>query len=152
MANRMALKWDGLSELRRMFATIPAVLQPEATARVFAHAGAAATALRGAYQSRTGNLRRGVRLEQHTTRSGPATVLVSGAPHAWLVERGTEPREGRGGNAIGKGSRSHGKLANRGFMPAAHTFGQIIAAARQPLIDDLTQLLIKRGFEVRGAA
>jgi hypothetical protein len=153
-SQKMGLSWDGLDELRQVLGRMPAVLQPEVQARAFAHAGAAATTLRAAYpEGPTGNLRRGVRLDQRAARGGgSATVLVSAAPHAWIYERGTKPREGRGGSATGKGSRSHGALANRGFMPRSDAFARVVGPARRRLIDDLTALLVQRGFVVRDAA
>ena len=44
----MTLKWDGLSELRKMLAAMPVELREPAQSRVFAHAGRAAASLRAA--------------------------------------------------------------------------------------------------------
>src|SRR4029434_10598575 len=140
-SQKMGLSWDGLDELRQVLRAMPAVLQPEVQARAFAHAGAAATTLRAAYpEGPTGNLRRGVRLDQRAARGGgSATVLVSAAPHAWIYERGTAPR------TTTKGWR-------RGRMPRSDAFAGVVGPARRRLIDDLTALLVQRGLGGRDAA
>ena len=152
--DRMRLQWSGMDELRKTLATIPATMQPDVQALVLFHARGAENALRRWYpQGPTGNLRRGVRLESKPTGRGfgTAAVLVSKAPHAWIYENGTAPRQGRGGNALGKRSRADGKLANRGFSPAHHTFWNTVEPQGQRLYLDLVSLLTRRGFEVRGA-
>ena len=152
--DQMRPKWSGMDELRKTLATIPATMQPDVQALVLYHARAAEGALRGRYAlGPTGNLRRGVRLESARAGRGfgPAAVLVSKAPHAWIYEQGTDPRQGRGGNALGKGSRAGGKLANRGFSPAHHTFWNTVEPEGQRLYTDLVSLLTRRGFEVRRA-
>jgi hypothetical protein len=122
-------------------------------ARGNAHASAAATTLRAVYhEGPTGNLRRGVRIDQVAARGGSATVLVSSAPHAWIYERGTVVRQGAGGNQIGKGSRRGNKLANRGFTKPTNAFASVVGPARRRLVADLSALLVARGFEVKDVA
>jgi hypothetical protein len=137
---KLGLSWDGLDELRALLKGMPIVLGPEVKARANAHASAAATTLRAAYpEGLTGNLRRGVRIDQVAARGGSATVLVSAAPHAWIFERGTVARFTKPG-------------WRRGKMPASNTFASVVGPARRRLIDDLVALLVSRGFEVKDVA
>ena len=151
--SRLGLSWDGLDELRAILKGMPMILAPQVKSIANAHASAAATTLRAAYPiGPTGNLRRGVYLEQRAAQGGSATVLVSGAPHAFIFERGTVVRQGAGGNQIGKGSRRGNRLANRGFMTPSHAFRDVVGPARRRLVADLAALLTARGFEVKDGA
>jgi len=135
MANSLELRWDGLAELRRMLRTIPATTQPEVTALVNYHARWAHGALLAAYPEVSGNLRKGVRLAQTMMHGVAAAVVTSRAPHAWIFEKGTRPRQTRRG-------------VNRGSSPPHYTFRNTVTPQRYRLFDDLKQLLIRRGFEV----
>jgi hypothetical protein len=147
------LQWDGLAELGEWLHGLPEELQGEAASLVTYHARNAEGQLLVRYPSVSGHLRRGVRLQQSLLKSGSVrAVLVSKAPHAHLYESGTKVRMGRGGRARGKGSRSHGKLANRGAMPAFHTFRDVVGPNRERLLEDLIGLLERRGFVVTNAA
>jgi hypothetical protein len=139
MSNRVHLQWSGLDELRKTLATLPATLQPEIDALVRYHARAAEGALLAAYPSVSGALRRGVRLESRQARGGAAAILVSRAPHAWIYERGTRPRQTKQGWP-------------RGAAPAHNTFFRTVEPQGQRLYADLTSLLERRGFEVHDDA
>jgi len=152
-SQKTGLSWDGLDELRAMLKGMPMILAPQVKSIANAHASAAASTLRALYPiGPTGNLRAGVRLEQRAAKGGSGTVLVSAAPHAWIFERGTVVREGRGGRARGKGSRRDGALANRGFMPRSNAFASVVGPGRRALVADLAALLEKYKFEVKDVA
>jgi hypothetical protein len=149
MANSATLTWDGLTELRAMLRGLPEAIQQETVPLVLHHARTSEGQLLLRYPSVSGRLRRGVSVRQTTSEHGAAAVLRSAAPHAGLYERGTKMREGRGGNATGKGSRRDGALANRGRMQRTNTFKNVVDPSRERLYHDLVQLLVRRGFLVR---
>lgn len=149
------LQWDGLAELRTLLRQLPDDLATEGGAIVLASANEAFTAIETVYvaHQRSGRLRAGLSLVQSATgRFGASILLISRAPHAWIFEHGTAPREGAGGRGTGKGARHGNQAGNRGASPAFHAFIPAVAAARTRMYDALAALLERAGFVVTRAA
>lgn len=150
------LRFDGMSELRAALRNMPAELTGEASHIVEGIANGVASRARQVYPyGPTGNLIGGVRVTHFEGGKVTAGAVVkSSARHAHLYEWGTKkPRKGRGGYGKGEGSRSNGKLANRGRMPEApeaRAFIPIVVNARRRMFEQLEDLLRRNGLIVGG--
>lgn len=82
---------EGLAAMRSALAAAGPWVRNGAAQIIDAHATQLAATVTGRYPSRTGNLRRGVRLEKTSAANLSARVL-SNAKHAHLYERGTVKR------------------------------------------------------------
>lgn len=92
-------------------------------------------------QGPTGNLRGRVRLDH---RNEFSWRVIATAPHVGLWERGTRQRQARGGSARGRGSRSSGKLANRGAARAGGpVFIPLAVRAREAAFSAVRALLAR---------
>jgi len=132
--------WTGLATLYTGLRQLPDDLAQQAEPIVTRHAQQAQLEVRAGYpQGETGNLRAGVSLRPgRRTRFGPSQVVVSGAPHAHLFERGTRRR-----------TTSRG--AHRGRMPAAAEAQRMIPKVRRirgRMLEELADMVRRFGFEV----
>jgi hypothetical protein len=130
--------WQGLDEYRKQLANLPEDCTVESGRLIEGTANAAYVDISGAYPSRTGNLRRGMRLTQ-TRREGMLVkaVVKNVAPHANIFEVGTQAR--------------HTKLgANRGSMPPGHVFVPRIVRHRRALTEKLKAMVARHGATVTG--
>ncbi len=133
--NKLTL--GGFNELREALRNLPEHLAHEAGAIVTQHAEAAAAQIRNAYPARTGNLKRGVKVDRATVQGAGASARVrSTAKHSFIFEHGTQARH----NAIG---------ANRGAMPPGNVFVPVVVRERRAMIDDLVALVEREGLTVR---
>lgn len=154
------LKMDGLAELRAALRALPDDLAQEAAAIVQAQAEYAQQQIVAAYPERTTNLNPGptrksrwfppgilkARVtstrEPGAARFGARAVVRSRAPHAWLFENGTKPRQTRNG-------------ASRGRMPVAPESERMIPIAirrRRVMVQALIDLVRRAGFNVETSA
>lgn len=145
-----SLRWDGLDELKEWLRTLPEHLTEEAAGIVTRAAVNAAEDIRAAYPVRTGNLRRGVRVNRidgsNPLASGGGgrhlavgAVVYNNAPHAFMFEHGTEARQ----TDLG---------ANRGSMPAGHVFIPRVIRHRRHMYDQLRALMERSGLRTTGNA
>jgi hypothetical protein len=132
--------WDGLAELHAALQALPETCAGEAAKLIEGAANGAYVEIRGAYPSRTGNLRKGMKLKP-IERKGliVGQTVVNTAPHAQLFENGTQARH----TTIG---------ANRGSMPPGHIFVPRILKARRRLTGALKDMVARQGAVVSGDA
>lgn len=137
MASRLTM--DGLDELRAELRGIPEKLTTRAGDIVVSHASAAKMEIELGYPvGPTGNLRRRVSLSRTQSKVSARAKLTSRAPHAHLVEDGTNVRRTRKG-------------WNRGRMPQAPDVQRMIPKAiraRRRMVDELVVMVKDAGFEV----
>jgi len=133
-------QWSGLDELKRDLRNLPVELTDEGGAIIESEAGAARNDIVAAYPSRTGNLRKGVKVQRvDRGRFGAAAIVRNSAPHASIFEHGTQAR--------------HTDLgANRGSMPPGHVFIPAMIRARRRMYNRLRSILIAHGLSVSGNA
>lgn len=133
------LKFDGLTELRNALRNLPSDLTGEASHIVEGIANGAASEIRQAYPSVTGNLISGVQVTRFEHGKVAAGALVkSSARHAHLFEFGTK-------------SRRTSKGWNRGTMPKApenERMVPIIVKARYRMFGLLADMLRRAGLLV----
>jgi hypothetical protein len=135
---------DGLEEMKQYLRQLPETLRDDARAIVHKHVDDAEAQIRAGYNrmtksaaygiESTGNLLAGLLQDSADSRFGVRIVLRSQAPHAWLVENGSELRSFKG--------------APRGRMPAAHIFVPAAMRARRGMQRDLVALLERNGLVV----
>jgi hypothetical protein len=140
------LRIDGMEDMKRYLRQLPEDLRDQGRAIVAEHVDSAEAAIRASYTGMTksaaygveasGNLLRGLQQNKAESRFGVRIVLRNRAPHAWLVENGTELR--------------HFKGASRGRMPAAKMFVPAVMRARRAMWRDLVALLERNGLTVSG--
>ena len=133
------LTLTGLDDLSTALAQLPAQLAAEAEALIDERAELMKAEVFQRYPKRTGNLRKGVRIQ--ALRSGsaftPGRVVTNRAPHAHIFELGTEAR--------------HTKIgARRGAMPPGRVFVPAAIRHRRVLMGELLALLERVGLEVSG--
>lgn len=130
MATRFV--FEGLDDLRNALRRLPADLRDDAAAIVEGHARHALEDVRVAYpQGPTGNLRRLLQVSRGQSGSfGVAVTVRSRAPHAWIFEKGTKPRHGRG------------------RMPAGQVFVPTVIRRRGQMQQALVGLVRKAGLQV----
>ena len=138
----VALKLEGLTDLRASLLALPDKLRAQANDEVKRTTKEAAAALVVAYpQGDTGNLRKGVRTRYRINRLGLGVgTVLSLAPHAHLWEFGTV-------------NRTTQKGWNRGRMVAQYNRGLVGIAARErrEMMAALIALVRNTGFEVTHA-
>jgi hypothetical protein len=137
---------DGLDDMKQYLRQLPETLRDDARAIVHKHVDDAEAEIRAGYTrmtksaaygvESTGNLLAGLlqTSPRLVSRFGVGIVLRSRAPHAWLVENGSELRSFKG--------------APRGRMPAAHVFVPAAMRARRGMWRDLVALLERNGLVV----
>lgn len=133
------LQMQGLTEFQQALRQLPEELTDEASAIVQAHAEDAQQRIQRAYtEGPTGNLRRGVVKESYKSRFTTNAIVRSRAKHAWLYEKGSQPRR----TATG---------ANRGRMPEAPEANRmipIVIRKRKQMVEALKGLVRRAGFQV----
>ena len=144
MAKKAAIVWNGLTDLDQALQTLPQTLHGEAVTYLWRFARAAAAEIQAAYPVVTGNLKRGVRLEQTTARLRTAVDVVNRAPHAYIYEHGTVARHYTGRDKLGRqyvlGARGAARAGNV-FLPRAAKWRARYKAA-------IVQLLRSHGAKV----
>lgn len=138
----VALKLEGFDELRAALRALPAELAGEAIAIVEKNAIDMMTEVRAVYRlhRRTGRLEGGVVVRRLSkSRFGAGIEVRSTAPHAYIVENGTQARH----TSLG---------ANRGSMPdsapPAHVFIPAAIRHRRTMREQLKALVERKGLIV----
>jgi hypothetical protein len=125
-----------LPELRAALLALPKELVDEASDIVEDSAQRAAADIIASYPSRTGNLRKGIRVSRRRLSNfAVLAFVVQRAPHAWIFEHGTQARH----NAIG---------ANRGSMPPGWVFVPRVMRYRAEMYRRLAAMVERHGLEV----
>ena len=125
---------SGLTALVRQMEALPDGLEDKAAVVVREAAYDAANELRNALaQGKTGNLRRGVRVRRRDTLN---YQVISAAPHAFINEEGTAPRQTKSG-------------ANRGVSPASKTVAKVASDRRRRMNGELERVLVSVLGQVR---
>lgn len=147
------VEWTGLASFREQLRKLPHDLRAEGGAIVYAHAQRAYTQIQAGYPVRSGNLKRGLRIDYQTGKGqssefGVGVVVRNRAKHAWIFENGTEAR---------RVSRlPPGRTANfgisRGRMPPGRVFVPIAIRVRAQMYRQLEDLLRRAGLQVVGHA
>lgn len=123
-----SLTLTGMRELLTQMEQLPVGLEAAAGTVVRASAYGAANELRSALAlGPTGNLRRGVRVERLDVSR---YRVISGAPHAFINEEGTGPRQTKGG-------------ANRGRSPASKTVARVASDQRRAMNGELQRVFLQ---------
>jgi hypothetical protein len=130
------LRTNGV-EFAAVLRRLPTELRNDALPIVVDAANRAMTAVGAAYPEVTGNLRRGLKLEQRTSEYGAWVRLRSTSKHAHLVEDGSVDRRHDNGKDVGR-------------MPAAHIFVPIVIRERRDMEVALIDLVRRAGFKVHG--
>lgn len=134
------LNWDGLADLKDALRRLPEELTSDGSGIVTSTGNEAEREIVSAYPSRTGNLKKGVRVSKvEGGRFGAGVTVKNTAKHANIFENGTQARH----NALG---------ANRGSMPPGHVFIPIMSRKRRQMYDELKQMLVEHGLKVSGNA
>jgi hypothetical protein len=132
------LELDGLEQLKRDLRNLPDELVGEAQHIVEATANGAASAIKHAYPSHSGNLIARVDVEGSANPHGAGAKVISRARHSHLFEFGTKSRKTANG-------------ANRGQMPKARSDQAMIPIAiraRRLMVSKLIDLVKRAGFTV----
>jgi Bacteriophage HK97-gp10, putative tail-component len=129
--------WEDLDELKAQLRALPHELAAEGAEIVERTAEAAAAEMRATYPERTGNLRKGVKVQKtNTSEFGAVATVVNTAPHSYIFEHGTVARH----TDIG---------ADRGSMPPGHVFIPIVERRRRDMyLNDFAELLERAGLTV----
>jgi hypothetical protein len=134
------LVWEGLDEYYAELAQLPEACTGEAAHLIEAATNGVTLDIKGAYPSRTGELRNKTTVEQLAVNGRVVGAVVRNtSKHAALFEEGTQARH----TALG---------ANRGTMPPGHVFVPRIVKATRALTQQLKDLRALRGAVVTGDA
>jgi hypothetical protein len=128
------VKWTGLDSFLTELRVLDVGMKDEAEEIFRSIAESARAAIAAAYPVQSGSLARGVVIR---TPKQPGILLagvelVQTAPHGWVYEKGTKPRENKAGQ-------------NRGAMPARPVFDPIAARYKQAAIDAVIRRLEAKG-------
>jgi hypothetical protein len=127
------VKWTGLDSFKQELQVLTMNLVDEAQAILTESAEAAKAHIAAAYPvGKTGNLRAGLKLLPARGLVLAGWELVQTAPHGYLYEHGTRPRETR-------------QRWNRGVMPGNPTFIPIAAAYRRTAMSQIIYRLYWHG-------
>jgi hypothetical protein len=135
----VALRIDGLTELRAALMHLPPELVREASVIVTAQAEAAMREMAAGYPFHSGNLRQHLRLELGGDAVSATARIRNTAKHAYIFESGTGPRHWANGK-------------NTGTMPAGRVFIPIAIQRRRIMLAALIDLVERSGLHVSGAA
>jgi len=130
------LTLDGMAEFREGLRRLPEDLAAKAALVVRDTAQQVGQEVQFNYPSRTGNLKRGVKVTLDGSKVSVRGVVRSGAPHAHLYEYGTARRQTTKG-------------ANRGVMPKGPTedlVGPRASRARKRMTDELIVIVQEAGL------
>lgn len=133
------LEFSGLAELKRDLKNLPSELAREARTVVSQTATKAAGEIVSAYPTRTGNLKRGVKVSDESSGFSAVATVKNTAKHAYIFENGTQARH----TDIG---------ANRGAMPPGNVFIPIVVRRRRGMYHELAEIVRKHGLVVTGSA
>jgi len=135
-----SMEWRGLKELQEELRRLPEDCHMEAAKVVEAHVNAAYVTIARVYGRHvfTGTLLRRLTLSPLRVSGGMITgvVLRSGSPLASLFDRGTQVRHYITVN---------GKKHLTGRMPATHIFSRTVGFTKRRILEDLKNMLIRRG-------
>ena len=132
MAKLTTVQWTGLDSFLDELRLMPANLVEEAQAIMRESAEAAKADIAGAYPSKSGALRRGLKLTPARGILLAGVELRQTAPHGWIYEHGTRDRE-----------TTEGK--NRGQMPGRAVFEPRAQAYRRTAISAVMFRLYAHG-------
>lgn len=134
---RAGVTLNGFDELRRELHRMSEEIQVEARAIVDATAIAAHAAIDARLPVKSGGLRKRTRVQRPSSTA--AVAVVAGlAPHAALIERGTQSRYTSGG-------------AFRGRGPRTGVFAETAPRFRRLMRQRLVAMVRRHGFTVTGA-
>ena len=128
----VGVKWTGLDTFKQELQVLATGLATEANGILTESAEAAKTAIAAAYPLQTGALRAGLVLRPARGLVLTGLELLQTAPHGYLYEHGTRPRETKSG-------------ANRGLMTGNPTFIPIAAAYRRTALTHIIDRLYWHG-------
>jgi hypothetical protein len=131
------MEFTGLPELRAALLALPQQLTEEATSIITGRAERGAANIRARYPTKTGNLRRGVKVISQVDRFHVSIAVKNTAKHATIFELGTATRHTRKG-------------WNRGVMPPGRVFVPEMIRQRYGMYTDLAALLARHGLTVVG--
>lgn len=140
MSSNNRLTFEGLDDLKAALRALPSELAGDASGIVMGAANGAESDVESAYPERTGNLKKGLKVE--TVSAGPygaGARLINRSPHAYIFENGTQARH----TDIG---------ANRGSMPPGNVFIPAVIRRRRSMYERLKGLLESKGLQVSGDA
>jgi hypothetical protein len=139
VAVKATLEWKGLDELKRYIAQLPEEFVIEAAAVETTMAGQCAAEIRAAYPMHTGTLKSRVGFTLRRDGHRVDATIQSLAPHAWIYEKGTDPRQTKQG-------------WDRGRMPKGNVFYPIVAKHSRRVYTALVAIVARAGFDVSKAA
>jgi|SRR5262245_9359973 len=140
MPKRLTVQWTGLDSFKDELQALTTNMVDEANSIMRASATQARTAIAAAYPAKSGRLRAGLVIRDARGVVLAGAELVQTAPHGWIFEHGTHPRENRAGQF-------------RGVMRARPTFIPIASAHRQGAIAQVINRLYAHGAaRVTGSA
>jgi hypothetical protein len=139
MSSRKAnitISMHGLAELRAALRQLPKDALMEAAKIVHGAAEAADAEIYAAYPEVTGTLKRGLTIDRTEESWMTSAILKDRAPHAYIFEKGTEPRTTK------QGWRRGAARAGRIFIPRAQKH-------RERMKHELIALVRSLGFTTR---
>lgn len=129
--------WDGFDELVAELKALPEACAGEAAKKIEGTSNGAYVAIKGAYPSRSGDLRKGMQLKSVTKKDLVVGAEVKNvAKIAVVFDQGSEARHYYTHNGVKK-------LTGR--MPAAKVFGPRIVKFRRALTEELKAMVLRHG-------
>jgi hypothetical protein len=132
MAKQLTVQWTGLDSFKHELQALTTNMVDEANTIMRESATQAKADIAVAYPAKSGRLRTGLVIRDARGVVLAGVELVQTAPHGWIFEHGTKPRENRQGNF-------------RGVMPARPTLIPIASAYRQGAIALIIDRLYAHG-------
>lgn len=123
MAKRLTVEWTGLDTFEAELQTMVADLVDEANAIMLESAEAAKAEIASRYPFKSGSLRAGLTIVPARGTVLAGASLVQRAPHGWIYEHGTRPRENKAKQNRGA-SGPHPT-----FEPIAHAYRRTAISA-----------------------
>lgn len=142
----MKIELAGFEEFKAQLRNLPQHLAEEAGGIVMHHAEATAAKVYAEYHEVTGNLKKGVKIDQVSVRGAGAMARVrSTSRHAWLYEHGSAAR-----HYVTAAGREHrtGKMWSR--SAPAHTLARTAIRERRAMVEELIAMLQREGLTVTG--
>lgn len=129
--------WDGFDDLLAELAAMPESCAGEAAKKIEGTANGAYVAIKGAYPSRSGDLRKGMRVGAVVKKGLVVGAAVTNiAKIAVVFDQGSEARHYYTHNGVKK-------LTGR--MPAGKVFGPRIVKFRRALTEELKAMVLRAG-------
>lgn len=134
------MEWRGMDELQKELRALPEESKSEAEKIIEGHVNAAYVTIKRVYEAHrfTGTLSNRLTISP-IRKSGQLVaglVLRSGSPLAWLFDNGSMARHYVTENGV-----TH----VTGRMPARHIFGRTVGFAKRRVLQDLKDMLLRRG-------